>query len=55
MPFTILLPMVAPAPKMAALPIFLPNFFPFSSNLLGFLPSAGVAELDWLTASGMLP
>jgi hypothetical protein len=55
-PFTMLLPIVAPAPKMAALPIFFPNFLPFSSNLLGFLPSAGViALLDWATSNGMFP
>jgi hypothetical protein len=38
---------------MAALPIFLPNFLPFSSNLLGFLGS--MLEPDWLTAKGKLP
>ena len=45
MPLTMLLPIVAPAPKIAAFPIFFPNFFPFSSNLLGRFPSAGVMAL----------
>lgn len=36
---TMLPPIVAPAPKMAALPSFLPNFLPPSSTLLGTLPS----------------
>lgn len=35
MELTMLPPIVAPAPKIAALPSFLPNFLPFCSALLG--------------------
>ena len=52
MPLTMLLPMVAPAPKIAALPIFLPNFLPCSSNLLGGRPGC---DDEPATSRGMLP
>lgn len=52
MPLTMLLPIVAPAPKMAALPIFLPNFFPCSSRRLVDRP--GICDEE-ATSRGMLP
>lgn len=53
MPLTKLEPIVAPAPKMAAFPIFFPNFLPCSSSLLGFLCSTWPCVCAII--SGMLP
>ena len=56
MPFTMLLPIVAPAPKIAALPIFLPNFLPCSSSREGFrLGSDDEPDVCCVMAKGMLP
>jgi hypothetical protein len=57
MPFTILPPIVAPAPKIAAFPSFLPNFLPPCSNLLGSpgVCCAGADAAPFDTSSGMLP
>jgi hypothetical protein len=41
---------------LPALPIFFPNFLPFSSNLVGRRPPGVVADdPSWLTSSGMFP
>jgi len=49
------LPIVAPAPKMAAFPSFLPNFFPVSENLLWRLGIPPAPTGCIATSTGMLP